>query len=391
MMDEAMAWAVIGWAGLVYWGITVWPLAESMRHPRFVGEVCGSEDLVREGAPRVSVIVPARDEGEVIRRCLDSLLAQEYLNLEIIAVDDRSGDETGGVMDELAVRDGRLKAVHVKELPAGWLGKNHANQVGAGAATGEYLLFTDGDVLFEPDAIRKAVQHVRVEGLDHLCLFPGLICHGYFEKAAVCFFGGLFFAALRLQHVRNPLVAKAFCGIGAFNLVRAGAYRAVGGHEPLRLEVADDIKLGKLLKMNGFVTDVLAGWPEVSVRWQKGWWGVVTGLEKNGFAGSDYRLMKVTASVLAVVLLAVAPFVGIVLAPGWSWVPYGLLLLSQVSVLGRLARHHGYSRWVGLAFPVAALTLALAVGRSVVLVLARGGVRWRGTFYSLKELRGGIV
>ncbi|MBI5765292.1 MAG: glycosyltransferase [Planctomycetes bacterium] len=387
-MESETAWWLVGVAGLVFWGIKIWPMALALRHPRFLSAVRVPADGT---APRVSVIVPARDEGESIRACLDSLLTQSYENIEIIAVNDRSTDETGRVMDEFAGRDKRVRVIHVSELPNGWLGKNHANEAGAEQATGDYILFTDGDVLFAPDALRRAIRHMRVEGLDHLCVFPGMITDGYFERAAVCFFGILFYVALRLRQVRNPLEPRAFCGIGAFNLVRTRAYRAFGGHEPLRMEVADDAKLGKLMKMNGFVTDVLEGRPDVRVRWQKGWWGVVTGLEKNGFAGSDYLLGKSLAGIAGVVLLGVAPLIGLAFAPGWSRLPYGLLLLSEVSLLARVARQQGFSRAVGFAFPIAALTLAYAVGRSVVLTLVRGGIRWRGTFYPLADLRRGVV
>lgn len=379
---------VAGVVGLASWSIVAWPLVRGLLRPRFLSRARGDFPM---DVPRVSVIVPACNEDQAIRACLVSLTAQDYDPLEIIAVDDRSSDGTGRIMDDLAARDHRISVLHIQNLPTGWLGKNHANWTGATQAKGTWLLFTDGDILFEPQTIRLAVIHAESERLDHLCLFPGLICEGYFEKAAVCFFGLVFSAALKLWQVRNPLVPQSFCGVGAFNLVRADAYRAIGTHARMRMEVADDVKLGKLLKQKGFVTDILAAWPELSVRWQKGFRGVVNGLEKNGFAGSDYRLGRTTYRVVAVMLLAVLPIVGAVFAPGLWRLPYALWWASEVAVLAMAARQQRFSWTVGLAFPIAAFGVAFAVGRSTLLTLWRRGIIWRGTFYSLRELRQGVV
>src|SRR5437868_3642634 len=107
--------------------------------------------------PALSIVVPARNEADQIRACLNSLLSLDYLNLEIVAVNDRSTDTTGAIMDEIAAADPRLRVVHVTELPPRWLGKTHAMWVGASAANGEWILFTDGDVIFSPDSMRRAV------------------------------------------------------------------------------------------------------------------------------------------------------------------------------------------------------------------------------------------
>src|SRR5262249_25363516 len=156
-----------------------------------------------------------------------SLLALDYPNLEIIGVDDRSRDRTGEVLDRLARDDERLTVVHIDELPAGWLGKCHALHVGASRARGEYLLFTDRDVIFARQALRPAVAYVADRRLDHLCLNPTLIAGGFWERALVACFGMLFFAAFRPWLIPTRF-RGAYCGIGAFNLVRSDVYRAVG-------------------------------------------------------------------------------------------------------------------------------------------------------------------
>jgi glycosyltransferase involved in cell wall biosynthesis len=380
-----------GVAALLLWWIKMLPVLRMTLHPRSITRVTPAPWVSSAAAPRVSVLVPACNEGPNIERCLRTLLAQDYANLEIVAIDDRSTDETGPLMDRLAVGEPRLKVIHITELPPGWLGKNHANHVGAASAVGEWLLFTDGDIFFDPTTISRALTHVVDENLDHLTLFPGLIAHGPAEKAACCLFGLMFSAKLKPWQVRDPLVPDAFCGIGAFNLVRRAAYEAVGGHERLRLEVGDDVKLGKLFKMNGKISDLLAGWPMVEVRWQVGLLGVIRGLEKNAFAAAEFHAGKMILGNILLSAMALLPVLGTLLAPGGLRIVYAALFMSQVTSLGLAARQQGFSFWIGLYFPIACLALSIAAMRSMILTLYRGGIRWRGTFYSLEELKKGIV
>jgi glycosyltransferase involved in cell wall biosynthesis len=381
-------WWLVGLTGLSFWLWHGRHLLAGMLRPRRLSMVKPHAD---SQAPFVSVIVPARNEGESVRACLQSLLNQDYQQIEIVAVDDRSGDATGAIMDAVAAIDRRVQVIHVTSLPEGWLGKCQANYLGAAVARGEWLLFTDGDIIFEPSTLSRAISHVTGEGLDHLCLFPGLISDGGFEKAIVCCFGLLLSVVLKLWDVRNPLKPLAFCGIGAFNLVRAEAYRLSGGHERLRMEVADDVKLGKLLKMHGFVTDVLDGIEAIRVRWQRGYWGVVRGLEKNGFAGADFRTWKAFGGILALAAIAVLPIVGSAVAPGASKIPFVVWMIAEMLLLALGARSQGFSPILGGLFPVAMLGIVFALARSVILALVRRGIYWRETFHSLEDLRRGVV
>lgn len=375
--------------GLAITLFAAWPFCTVLRHARYLSDVQPAGADPGDRAPKVSVIVPACNEQEAIRRCLESLIRQDYPSLEIITINDRSTDRTGPIMDEVAGTSSRLTVVHVTELPPGWIGKNHANAVGARRAQGQWLLFTDGDVCFAPDCIHRAIAHVEAEGLDHLALFPGLGAAGYWERAACCFFGMMITISLQTWHTRNPLKPRAFCGIGAFNLVRRAAYEAVGTHARLRMEVADDITLGKLLKAGGFVSDVMNGRDHLTVRWQVGLVGIIRGLEKNGFCGADYNLFRMSYATVALAAAAVLPLLGTIAAPGWTRIGYAAWLLSQIVALAFAARAQGYSPSIGLAFPVACATLTIALVRSTILTLWRGGIRWRGTFYPLKDLREG--
>lgn len=337
--------------------------------------------------PRLSVVVPARDEGATIEQNLRSLLASDYPALEVVAVDDRSRDHTGEVMDRLAAADPRLTAVHVRELPEGWLGKCHAMHLGAQAARGELVLFTDGDVIFAPDALRLAVKVMQGHGLDHLVLFPDMIPGGYWENAMTSYFA-LAFTLLTLPPLVRTRFRFAYVGVGAFNLVRAAAYRAAGGHEPIRLDVADDLKLGKLMKRATGRQDGLVAAGALRVRWQVGLGGVIRGLEKNAFAGFGYSIPALVANTVLVALLSLFPYAAAFLYWGDSraWGYLASVLAGHLALATGGARF-GVGARVGLALPVVVLAFLVAVWRSAVLTLARGGIRWRDTFYPLALLR----
>lgn len=341
--------------------------------------------------PQLSVIVPACNEAANIEACLRSLAAQDYPALEVVAVNDRSTDETGAIMDRLARELPRLRILHIDELPEGWLGKNHANYCAANEASGEWLLFTDGDIQFGPQALQRAVIHARRETLDHLAVFPGLIFGGLWETALVCFFAFVFSMHFKPWRIRNPKYPKAFCGVGAFNLVRRGAYQEMGGHAPLKMEVVDDVKVGKVMKAHGFVSDALPGEQLVRVRWQEGFWGVIRGLEKNAFAGAEYSLVRGLGGVAALAVIGAGPVVGAGLlswpysAPYWVW---GVVLVLSFGYSAFRLRAHPL---IGLTAPICAVALAFAVLRSIVLTQFRGGVRWRGTFYPLAKLKAGLA
>lgn len=336
--------------------------------------------------PLLTVIVPARDEGAKIEPCLRSLLASDYPQLQVIAINDRSRDETGTVMTRLAQADARLRIETVSELPSGWLGKNHAMHRGAQAAAGEWLLFTDGDVLFEPAALSLAMKYALARQLDHLCLNPEFIAGKYLENCLLSYFGFLFLGAARPWLIPTRW-KRAYIGIGAFNLVRRSAYEAVGGHVPLRLDVMDDVHLGKLLKYSGCRQELLFAGSLVRVRWQDSLWGVIRGLEKNGFASLGYSLPFLIAITVYVATVVAAPYFVVAMVPDQRAVPYWLCLLLTHSTFGLMSHKLGGGWNVFPLLPVGCGMLLFAFWRSAILTLRRGGVKWRETFYPLAELR----
>ncbi|HSC72497.1 MAG TPA: glycosyltransferase family 2 protein, partial [Candidatus Methylomirabilis sp.] len=259
--------------------------------------------------PPVSVIVPARNEAQSLPRSIPSLVGQSYPDLEVILLDDRSTDGTGRVIESLARAHPGLKVIRIAILPEGWVGKTHALWVGSERARGDWLLFTDADVVFHPQCLEAAVAYAEVHRLDHLVVIPRVETVGFWETTLVSCFGLLFSLAQRPWQASDPR-SSASIGIGAFNLVRRSAYLAIGTHRALANAVVDDLALGKRVKQAGLRQAVVRGEPLIRVRWQVGLSGVVSGLEKNAFAGMEYSLVRAVTTCLALAALGVLPFLG---------------------------------------------------------------------------------
>ena len=355
--------------------------------------------------PRISLIFAARDEEEKLPAALATLATIDYPHLEIIAVDDRSADATGRMLDEFgltglkaglydaashAADNARFRAVHVRALPPGWLGKPHALQKAYESSTGEWLLFTDADVRFAPDALRRAMAVVRSKNLDHLTLFGDVEMVGFWETVVITFFGLAFHIASDPYRVSNPH-SRAYVGIGAFQLISRSAYEACGTHRRLAMEVVDDMKLGKLVKQAGLRSSVGVAQEAVVVRWHAGIGNLIRGVTKNFSAALGYNLPFVVAAICGMLLTNVAPFVGVIFGHGW------VRIFSGVAVVIAIGFHVGVdiamraSPFYALTHPLGALLFSYMLARSTVVTLLNGGVTWRGTFYPLEELRRGVV
>lgn len=346
----------------------------------------------RDGTPlpRLSVVVAARDESLAIEAALTSLLAQDYPDLEVIAVDDRSTDATGEVLRSLSARDPRLVTIRVDALPPGWLGKNHALWRGAERATGEWLLFTDADIVFAPGASRRAVSYAIGEGLDHLTLAPRLIARGILLRAFVAFFGYAFVTLWGAYLANDPRSSRGV-GIGAFNLVRRAAYERIGTMSALSLRPDDDIRLGRRLRAFGFTQRVLNGSEVLSVEWYPSLRAAIGGLEKSMYSSMEYRVRDAVAVLLFLVATMVWPFVGVLLLDGVDRALLGIVVICLVAGLLETYRQSSgplspSAIVLALLMPIAALIFGFAILRSVVLAETRG-VSWRGTVYPLAVLR----
>ena len=337
--------------------------------------------------PKVSLIFAARDEEEKLPAALKKL---DYPALEIIAVNDRSTDRTGEILREASRRNSRLQIITVEALPAGWLGKPHALQQAYEKSTGEWLLFTDADVQFRPDAIRRAIAMVWARDLDHLTLMGDLEMKGFWEKTVLTFFSLGFYLATNPRGVSNPRSA-AYLGIGAFQLLRRSAYEGVGTHRRLAMEVVDDMKLGKIVKQAGFRSGTALAEDYVSVRWHAGLGNIVRGVTKNFFATTGFRVVMAAMQMAGLFVTSILPFVALFFVHGWT---LGLVLVSVTIAAvfqGATAMVMRASPFYGVSHPLGAAIFIFMLLRSTVVTLKQGGVIWRGTFYPLEELRRGIV
>jgi glycosyltransferase involved in cell wall biosynthesis len=340
--------------------------------------------------PSISLLFAARDEEEKLPAALASLAAIDYPHLEIIAVDDRSTDATARILDDFAAAHPRFRVVHVSELPAGWLGKPHALQRAYEAATGEWLVFTDADVRFKPEVLRRSVTIIREKNLDHVTLFCDMEMVGFWETVLITFFGLSFHMATDPHRVSNPH-SPTYVGIGAFQMLQRSAYEAAGTHRRLAMEVVDDMKLGKIVKMAGFRSGVGVAQDFVVVRWHAGAGNLIRGVTKNFFAGARFSLWQVGFAIAGILLMNFLPFAALPFVHGWT------LAFAVVAVVIMIAFHAGVdvvmrvSPLYALTHPLGALILAYMLLRSAVVTLRQGGIFWRGTFYSLEELKRGAV
>lgn len=337
--------------------------------------------------PRCSVIFAARDEEDRVEETIRHILSQQGVELELIAVDDRSRDGTSAVLKRLAAEDARVKPKRVDRLPENWLGKCHACDLGARSATGDWLLFTDADCWLKPDVLSRALTVAEREAVDHVTLTPGVAPQTIAAEG-----WHLAFLITVVDWIAKVNLDKpgAHLGIGAFNLVRAETYRAFGGHETLRLTVVDDVKLGRLVRRVGGRTRAFLGGDDVECHWGVTIGHIVKIMEKNYFAAVDYRIaVALLVGTVLPVFWAVAlmgPFTGTLL--GWA---AGLALVSSAIPAGILA---GRLRWPmrgAVATPFVFVCLFYALLRSTLVTLRRGGIRWRDTFYPLELLRANNV
>jgi cellulose synthase/poly-beta-1,6-N-acetylglucosamine synthase-like glycosyltransferase len=340
--------------------------------------------------PRVSIVVAARNEEKNIHDGVLSLLQLDYPNLELIVVDDRSTDRTAEILAELARAHSTLWIATVTDLPSGWLGKNNALRVGAALASGDYILFTDADVVMDPSVLRRAIGYAARRRLDHLAIGPASEMPGVWLNLFMVGFLIFFNAFTRPWRVRDPK-SRAHIGIGAFNLVRRSVYAALGGHAPLALRPDDDLKLGKLFKKNGYRCDFLIGAPLIRVEWYATVAQLVRGLEKNAFAGCDYRLSVVIVGMIAQAWIFIWPFLAVWLATGVARAALIATIALLFLIAARAARTQRQSAWYALGLPLASMMFIFIVVRSTCLNLRQRGIYWRGTFYPLDELKKNTV
>jgi glycosyltransferase involved in cell wall biosynthesis len=351
-------------------------------------------DRIPQGMPALTIIVPARDEAAGIGACLESLIGQDYPNLRVLAVDDRSQDGTAATMDALAAaHPQRLEVIHIHELPSGWLGKTHAMALGARRALAlgheqggppQWLLFTDGDIVFAQDILRRALAQAVATQADHFVVMPTAVVKTPGEAMVLSFLQVMGVWAIRPWKVADPRARDAI-GVGAFNMIRADSYLTLGGFDATPMEILEDLTLGRRVKRAAMRQRIAIASGAVSVHWAADVGGILRGMTKNLFAVFRFRPLLLLGAASWFLLFCIGPVA--FLALSGTRIPALLALASVAGLYGLSGRVTRISAWYALLFPVSAVLVVYSMLRSMAVTLRDGGVTWRGTFYSLAELR----
>jgi len=375
---------ILGFAILLIHIVTLVDIGRGLLRMHWLGDAPADNAGSR---PLVSIIVPACNEEKTIEPALKRLLAQSYPNLEIIVVNDRSTDGTAQLLEQLQRESSRLFSVlTISELPSGWLGKSHALQTGADHATGEILLFTDADIEMEHSTVSRAVNVLEDEQVDHLSLMFQQVGGSWLLNGMILDAASGLLAVFKPWRVSDEK-SGYFMGVGAFNMVRAAAYRAVSGHSSIAMHPIDDIMLGKILKEHGVKQKCLLGQPYVTVCWYATATEMVAGLMKNVFSVVHYRGWLAFLSMMLVFILNILPLTGLIFSSGPARLLFGitvLLRLFGLAVGARLSSMPLSAVAGGLLAPCMSIYI---IGRGAWTTLKNGGISWRGSYYSLKELR----
>ena len=383
MFDILWSFEVLVFLGCLPWYLVAWGVWMSLKNVQSLPSISSDRE---KSYPRLSVIIAARNEAGTIENALKSVLAQNYPNLEIILVNDRSNDGTDKILQKLAEKDPRVLIHHVEELPLGWLGKVNAMQQGFGRSTGVWLLFTDADVHFQEESLERIIDVAERSSVDYLCVVPEVQARQRLLKALYTVSLSGFFLATRIWEVKSQ---KAFVGVGACGLVRRSLLSQNPGLPWLKMEVVDDLALAQLAWQAGGKLDVYWGRECLGVEWYSSMGDLIRGLEKNLFAGAQYQYWRALLGIIGILFVAVAPWLSIF---SGNW----LLSLTAVGAFSGywLAWISGDKaqrvRWLErLISPLLLFVIAWALARSTYITWRQGGIKWRETFYSIAALRRG--
>lgn len=336
--------------------------------------------------PSVALIIAVRNEEQGLEQALSGLAQLDYPHYKIILVDDGSTDGSPAIMEAFAARFPHIDCIHLGKLPEGWIGKSYALYRGYRQSNAAWLLFTDADVTFSADSLRKAMAHCQATGAHHLTVLPHIRSRSEWVNCVNSLFQVLFHLRYRPWAVARK-TSNAYLGMGAFNLVQREAYEAIGTHARFALHPNDDLKLGQHLKEAGFHQQVLYGKHTIGYEWYGSLGGFINGLTKNAFSAVDYNLARVVMSSLGTLPLFVLPVPLFLLSGNGVLHTIALaVVLTQMVLL--TTRKGAYGRWwYALLLPFSALVIVFIMLRSAVLTLVNDGLYWSKRFYSLNDLK----
>jgi hopene-associated glycosyltransferase HpnB len=346
-------------------------------------------DIEPASTPKVSIIVPARNESRIVAQSLQSLLNQDYPDFEIILIDDHSEDKTFEIASALAEHDSRLRVVRSVELPGDWRGKAWANQQGAAYAKGNWLLFTDADIQFHPSTLRLALANAQKEKLDFLSIVPHMQCDTFWSRVVLPGFA-IILNMVRPIHQSNDPTQSTALAAGGFILTKTLIFRHENGYHRVRESMAEDVRLAELYKKEGYkIRTYLTRSDLLVTPMYDNFVGLWDGLSRHAFEGSNYSPLRMCAAIAGIYLLIVTPAILGVLSLILGWKQIALLcafpLLVMAAVQIQSNRFFKVSPVFFFSFPVTTALYGLIMMNSMVSYYLRGGNHWKGRRYRKQE------
>lgn len=338
--------------------------------------------------PSLAIIIAVRNEERDLAAALESLCHLHYNNYRLVVINDRSTDATPEILSQFEKNYSHLTVLHIKELPNGWLGKNHALYKGFEVTHEEWMLFTDADIRYAPETLNKAMQYCIDNHLDHLTALPDVHSRSAFFNSIMDTFKIMLNVKLRPWAVTHPK-SKAYFGVGAFNLVKRTAYEKAGTHRRIALRPDDDLKLGEAIKLAGLRQEVVFGNDLLSLEWYTSVKEFINGLMKNTFSTVEYNVWRIIGACLGTLFVFVLPLPLLLLAGGPTERYLAVVILLSQICLFVFQRGMKGVWWYALMMPVAGCIMIYIMLKSAWLTLRQGGIYWRDSFYSLEELKKG--
>jgi chlorobactene glucosyltransferase len=374
--------------GPIAWVNFAWLLSNGRAHMRLGRRK--NEGKKTTHWPRITILIPAKDEGERIRDCIESALNQEYPDFRVITIDDRSTDRTGAVMDELATKHPNLSVVHIRdgELPAGWTGKCNALQRGVQSADGEFLLFIDSDVIIAPQALRTAILRAGPD-IDLFSLLPRIETHSFFETLIIPVAGAALAGMFTVSLTNRDKSTTAFAN-GQFMFFRRSAYEKIGGHALVKNQYCEDIEFARHMKPLQYKVRIAVSNELASVRMYSSLSAIFRGWSRIFFAASRAQTWRMNLGIAFLLLFyfSVYPIFAWTLfhlassdPSRWVWFSAAATHLLLIHGLGALVyRWSGNAARFTLGLPLAAAML-IVIWIKAIRLCHTGNVTWRGTVY----------
>ncbi|MEH2182632.1 glycosyltransferase [Nostoc sp.] len=340
--------------------------------------------------PKLSVVIPARNEADMLEQAVTTLLTQDYPNLELLLINDRSTDDTGSIIDRMVALDSRILPIHINSLPAGWLGQVHAMHIATQKVSGEWMLLTDAVIDFQPGSLRKVVALCLEQQIDHLAILHKNYQQSFWQQVLSAALEMVSLLQIKAADIGKP-GSDRYIGTGAFALVRKSVFDRTEGFNWLRMELCNDLGLGLMMNRAGAKGKLMFGMDEIGLTWYKSLPAMVRGLEKHLFGLiAQFRYSKMIFSALSIWLLII----------GWGVaflrheIPY-LWTLGVVAYLSLVLYALITSVKLKLELlpillmPIGQFMLSIISLRSAILCWQRQGIVWADTIYPLEPLRAG--